>query len=684
MNADMLAAVNAMNIEKIQDIWTDMMLNPEIPDATYCEITDALHARGNTELASDLLDMLASHYDAERRFDRAIEICKHLLWYRKEDNAIRQQLINLYRKKHMESEHLNAYLEISGVSTGEPIMKSLKRLDEFLHYDIGRYFYFEKYGIGQVIEAHPDRKEIVLDFERQKRYFVSISVARGLLTPLHKGHFLYLKHTNPSVLQEMAEKEPVTLVVKLLQDWHQPLTGTQIKAFLQGVIPNQQVNKFWEAVRKKLEKDPHVETRGRSNKNYSYAQSIVDRKTQAHVTFNQAPPREKYTLMTEFVASMPDLFNELVPSMGMLGNRVYKKDPALAIDIFLFCNEHDISGDFAYTVRSLLEENEPTHLLKKISDPVHQKKVLDCIKEMNPGTWTKLFKNIMLTGNQMKVLDEIYSALQEHQNVMKDTFYTILSMPKNYPYAFRWVLKKIIDNELADYDKAAFLPRIIESMDHITGIRSLVMTLLSLERFDRVIKRAALGEAQRILDTILTSESLEEYQKNDLTRIIEYHHASLVQQEKEIIYTTAQALAKRQAELEHMLSEEIPANKKEISRAREFGDLSENFEYKAAREKQAQLLEKVRTMEQEIAKAEIIDPAKVQVDSVSVGTKVILKDSSGQSNHYTILGRWDTDLDNHIISNEAPAAQHLLGKKIGDTVIIQDVSYAIERIEKAL
>jgi len=143
-------------------------------------------------------------------------------------------------------------------------------------------------------------------------------------------------------------------------------------------------------------------------------------------------------------------------------------------------------------------------------------------------------------------------------------------------------------------------------------------------------------------------------------------------------------LKKRQEELDRLIHEEIPANKKEISRAREFGDLSENFEYKAAREKQAQLMEKVRIIEQELTKAEIIDPARISNTAVAIGTKVFLIDQNGQSDHYTILGRWDTDLENHILSNEAPAAQHILGKKVGDEITINENTFTIERIEIAV
>jgi transcription elongation GreA/GreB family factor len=584
----------------------------------------------------------------------------------------------------MRSEHLNEYLEISGVSTGEPILKSLRRLDEFLRYDIGRYFYFERYGIGAVIEVYPDRKEIVLDFEHEKRHFLTIDVAKGLLTPLHEDHFLYIKHTSPEKLQDMATHKPLEMVIMLLKSWKEPLTAAQIKSIIEGIVDKKGINKFWETVRKKLEKDPHIEVRGRTNKQYSYAASSVDKEAQARAAFAKAMPREKFGLIQDFVRNMPVLFTSLKSEMIRVGNRIFKKDPALALDILLFCEQHAIPGELQYTMQTLLDENEPVALLKKITDADHQKRVLKALQEMNPGTWTKIYNHLMLSLHQPKVLDEIYHAMKTHENVLKDTFFSILSTPMKSPNAYRWMLKKMIDGELPTYATPAYLPRIIESLDHVTGIRAQVLTFLSLERFDTLIKQAQPDEAQRILDTITINETLEEYQKNDLIKIIEYHHPGLAQKTEEIIYTTAHALKKRQEELDRIVQEEMPANKKEISRAREFGDLSENFEYKAAREKQAQLMEKARIIEQELLNAVVIDPAVVSTVEVSVGTRVFLVDETGQSVHYTILGRWDTDLERHILSNEAPAAQHLLGKKVGDTVTISGTALTVGRIEKAL
>ncbi|MEO0142047.1 MAG: GreA/GreB family elongation factor, partial [candidate division WOR-3 bacterium] len=144
-------------------------------------------------------------------------------------------------------------------------------------------------------------------------------------------------------------------------------------------------------------------------------------------------------------------------------------------------------------------------------------------------------------------------------------------------------------------------------------------------------------------------------------------------------------LIRKKNELEHLLNVEIPENKKEISRAREYGDLSENFEYKAAKERQDQLYQRLRTLESELQKAKIIDFNNIDISKVGIGTKVILKNLQGDNIlEYTILGPWDSDLSRNVISYESPLAKDiLLEKRVGDKIKLEDKIYEIIKIEIA-
>src|SRR5204863_6912519 len=124
------------------------------------------------------------------------------------------------------------------------------------------------------------------------------------------------------------------------------------------------------------------------------------------------------------------------------------------------------------------------------------------------------------------------------------------------------------------------------------------------------------------------------------------------------------SLERRKAEYEELIKKKIPENTKEIAIARSYGDLSENFEFKAAKQMQAVLMRRKSELEQMLHHAQGTDFSNADTSQVSIGTIVRLRDvESAQEEPYTILGAWDGDPDRHIISYQTAIGQALLGKK---------------------
>jgi transcription elongation factor GreA len=139
-----------------------------------------------------------------------------------------------------------------------------------------------------------------------------------------------------------------------------------------------------------------------------------------------------------------------------------------------------------------------------------------------------------------------------------------------------------------------------------------------------------------------------------------------------------------------IMDEDIPANSKEIEAARLHGDLKENAEYIAAREKQTQLNSLASKLSGEIDRAQVFDPSQVNTSRVSFGTRVtLLNMGSGAKEEYIILGPWESDPDNNIISYLSPIGGAVLDKALGDTVDFSNndeeekVSYTVEAISSA-
>ena len=120
------------------------------------------------------------------------------------------------------------------------------------------------------------------------------------------------------------------------------------------------------------------------------------------------------------------------------------------------------------------------------------------------------------------------------------------------------------------------------------------------------------------------------------------------------------------------LKEERPKISREIGIAREHGDLSENAEYHAAKERQGLVEARLKDIEDKLARAEVIDPTKLSGDRVRFGATVMLTNlDSDEESTYQIVGADEADINNGLISISAPLARALIGKSIGDEVVVQ-------------
>lgn len=134
---------------------------------------------------------------------------------------------------------------------------------------------------------------------------------------------------------------------------------------------------------------------------------------------------------------------------------------------------------------------------------------------------------------------------------------------------------------------------------------------------------------------------------------------------------TADGLAKLQQELENLKLVKRPEVIDRIKVARGYGDLSENSEYEAAKDEQAFIEGRISTVETMIRYAEIVDSTSVAKDEVSLGKTVTFQELGEKDTEtYQIVGTAEADPFTGKISNESPIARTLIGRKVGDTVII--------------
>jgi len=132
-------------------------------------------------------------------------------------------------------------------------------------------------------------------------------------------------------------------------------------------------------------------------------------------------------------------------------------------------------------------------------------------------------------------------------------------------------------------------------------------------------------------------------------------------------------------ELERLLKTDRPNNIKAISEARAHGDLSENAEYHAAKEKQSFLEGRIQELQSKIALAEVIDPSRISQDKVAFGAKVKVLDVEADVEYeFILVGPDEANIKERKISISSPVAKALISKEVGEIAIVKAPSRTIE------
>ena len=149
------------------------------------------------------------------------------------------------------------------------------------------------------------------------------------------------------------------------------------------------------------------------------------------------------------------------------------------------------------------------------------------------------------------------------------------------------------------------------------------------------------------------------------------------------IYLTQEGFEELKSELNVLINEKRPANIQAIKEARALGDLSENADYDAAKNDQAEIEGRIKKIEKMLENVEIIE--KVSSDVVELGTTVSIRyvDDEDETDEYKIVGSQEADPFMSKISNESPIAKAIMNKKVGDIVDVESPNgvYQIEIID---
>jgi transcription elongation factor GreA len=144
--------------------------------------------------------------------------------------------------------------------------------------------------------------------------------------------------------------------------------------------------------------------------------------------------------------------------------------------------------------------------------------------------------------------------------------------------------------------------------------------------------------------------------------------------------------ARLEEELKNLKSVERPAVIEAIAEARAHGDLSENAEYHAARERQSFIEGRILDLDDKLSRADVIDPARITGDTIKFGATVtVIDEDTEEKKTYQIVGEYEADFEKGKLNLTAPIARALIGKKAGDSIEVTtpkgSKAYEVAKVE---
>src|SRR3989440_2882847 len=595
------------------------------------------------------------------------------------------------------------------VEAGKLTSKAAEKLDALKP---GTFCLHKSWGFGRIAEWNLLLNQILIDFIGKKAHPMQLEYAADNLTLIPADHFLARKAGDLAATKKLTKDDPVALVRNILESLDGSATAQQVSDWMvPDLFTEAEWKRWWESARKQLKTSGAFSIPAKKTEPIQIRAEGISHSDELIEAFNQArQPKQQLTAL-EQIAKSHQQFREpekqLQPVIATIENvatRNQKLHPELTFELVL--SRDDLLQNFpqlktthiGLTLEKLIvdEERRLVLILPKLP-AAKEKRVLQALPAALGERWSARALQLMQAthGRMVAQIPHVFRDAGQHaelQEMLKRSLreHSATSEMLVWLCAERDDWRDLINPELL----AAILSALEREQHSAAGRASKLQRLLMDDRqlFQDMFGNSDVGLARDAMRRLQLSPLFDELTKRSLlARIVkvfpdlESMIAGAQTQEKAAqLVVSWSSLERRKAEYEELVKKKIPENTKEISVARSYGDLSENFEYKAAKQMQAVLVRRRSELEQALQNARGTAFENPDTSRVSIGTIVTVRDKASKKQEtYTILGAWDGDPDRNIISYQTAIGQALLGHKAGEAATLPNGEFEILSIEPA-
>ena len=675
--------IQQKKFEEVETLWMSQLdSDPSDVDA-FLSTAKALRKAEQRTQSDTLLGLLSDALKERGLWAQRLAVLKEIGRLSKHPATLRPQIEEALKKSLGTHKSFPRAFEFAKFNDPQsnPVERA-EKIETWLTYDEGECFFMPGRGAGCVTELNPELGICRLDFEKEKRVSVPLGAAAKFLTPLPAGHILREKFTNPETLRATAVKSAADTFARVLQSFGRPMTMAEVRDAMIGVVPEEKWTSWWTAARK----NPQIVTSGTGAKaTYNWSASSGDAEKTVRRDFDRADAKTKLELARKHSSRSKELADYFSTTLANEAGRIASADPSMAWQILTVLESLPGSYKASIDAASLIAGPNAARVIANVSDKTLREKALSQVREKH-SDWPKVFGETFFLEEEPRILTSIIDALEKagKTDIRDRLIDQTLRYPRRHPRAFYWYAKRLHDDDRATANYAL----LFQMLDAISSDEFAPVRARLKDMFDKgglairiVMNDPNEEQARKLVDNLERYGGLEEYRREILRDALLTKYSSLREPQAEPVYATPEMLEKKRAELDHLVKVAIPENSKAIQVAREMGDLRENFEYKAARQRAEYLSARVGELRSEMSRVRLLDAAAVDTSNVRVGTKVELSNGDVRR-EITILGPWESSPEHGVYSNQSDVAKKLIGHAPGDIVSFMGNDYQIESIRK--
>lgn len=561
----------------------------------------------------------------------------------------------------------------------------------------GAFCIHKSWGVGKVESWDLLGDRMVIHFEGKPGHSMKLQFAGTALAPLPPDHILALRFEDRASLSRMAEKDPVELVRLVLASHQNEMSLDKFDEVVKGtIVPEGRYKSWWDGAKKQLRGDRRFVIPSKRNQPMQLRRDDQCPAEDMVREVLQSPDLRTKAKAVEAILRNADAFEspatQLQPVVDDLSESAQKGAKLLlsqAIELLLAradllqrFPELTLTPGHSQLADLLRMEREALGETLRSLGVSRQRQALEAFPHAFGETWTAVVFGMLNTAGIRGVGELAKFVVDQGRGTELDDFLRAgLQQRAHTSDLIAWICKERKGRaaNVVDLELAAVIMNSLERDhfgDETRRTNRLAETLQEdPELIPDLIENADINMVRGFARRLMMSPAFDQLSvKSLLARIVKRHPqiqdlitGNQADEQEQTIIVSWESLESKQKELETLVNVLQPKNREEIKIAREYGDLRENFEYKAAKQQEAVLRRQREEMERDLHRARGSDFSSPDVSKCSIGTYVDIEDAAGHKETFCILGAWDSDPLKSIIAYTTGAGQALIGKAVGET-----------------